>query len=144
MPPVSWVSCQLIAARECVCRGHESLDHGAFPEFVLDGVWVVTIGGLKNLLEVAFGCPCLSLAIAFDHRHELLVRVLNFFPFFLPLEPFLVPLATILGDAVWLSMTDVPASIEVKVALTASSLKACQVLMSSNALVVFGCSRLSS
>jgi hypothetical protein len=79
---------------------------------------VVRTGGFKNLLEVAFGWPCASLEIAFDHHHKLLVRVPNFiptlpllaltawqhkqcfYPLFPPLEPFLVPLTTILGDAV--------------------------------------------
>jgi hypothetical protein len=59
--------------------------------------------------------------------------------FFLPLTPFLVHTVVMPGGTV-----SPPASTRAKAAPTASSPEACQVVISSNSLMVSGCLRLNS
>jgi hypothetical protein len=47
---------------------------------VLDGLWVVRIDCLKNLLKVVFGPLGAPLEITFGSRHELLGGVVDFLP----------------------------------------------------------------
>jgi hypothetical protein len=91
---------------------------------------------MNSLLEFSISSPIMPLFAVMVRR-----RGQHFCSFFPPLEPFLVPLMVILRGVVQPPLTAAPTSGKVKVAPTASSPDTCQVVMSSNSLVVFGYSR---
>jgi hypothetical protein len=58
-------------------HGHVHLHHGAFLQFVPNGVRVIGTGCLKKLVEVVSRLPCPALEIALSSGDELLIGVTN-------------------------------------------------------------------
>jgi hypothetical protein len=116
----------------------------------------------KKILKVVFGWLVSPLEIMFNSRYELLTGVASFLTdaavashhsdatwlAFLPLCVCLVPFLALLMVVLVGSTRPLPFAVftlsRTKVAPTASSFEACQVVMSRNSLVILGCSWMSS
>jgi hypothetical protein len=139
-------------------RGHVTLHHGTFFQLVPDEVHMVWAGSFRKHLEVISRLSPLVLEVVFSDGNELLIGIINLLlivalvtagsdydllgsPLWSPLVAFSTPLCARASCLEWHPSTATGGAFLspwTKTALTASSPKACLVVMSSSSFVVFG------